>query len=325
MSYYMLIIVAAATCALSIIFTALEIPVLKRLQAGQNIREEGPESHYVKAGTPSMGGVAIVLSVVLGTLLGGFFSTDFFAILITFVLFALVGFFDDYLKVIKKQNLGLRAWQKFVLQMIFAVAFAFYMAKSGLHGTEVFIPFANIYVDFGIWYIPYIAFVMLAMVNAVNLTDGLDGLASGITVICCMFFVIAVAFMGRGDAGSSNVAGIFFCGIIGACLGFLVFNKHPAKIFMGDTGSLALGGGITAAAIILHMELFLPIVGFVFLAETLSVCMQVSYFKITKGKRIFKMSPIHHHFELCGMKEVHVVLMFWAAALVCMIIGLIVV
>lgn len=322
MSWLSIIIVMTASCGMAIVLTVLEIPVLQRLQAGQNIREEGPKSHLKKAGTPSMGGVAIVLAILVGILPGGIFTQETAVICITIVLFALIGFFDDYLKVVKKNNLGLRAWQKFGLQMIFAIAFAIYMAKFSLYGTQVFIPFANTFVDFGIWYIPYIAFVMLAMVNAVNLTDGLDGLASGVTAICSIFFIIAVMVLNRGAQGTSYISAIFFAAIVGACIGFLVFNKNPAKIFMGDTGSLALGSGITAAAMIMRMELFLPIVGFVFLAETLSVCIQVGYFKLSGGKRVFKMAPIHHHFELCGMKEVHVVFMFWGVSVIFMLIGI---
>jgi phospho-N-acetylmuramoyl-pentapeptide-transferase len=200
--------------------------------------------------------------------------------------------------------------------MIFSFAFAFYMAHAS--GTEVWIPFADINLDFCGWYVPFIAFVMLAMTNAVNLTDGLDGLASGVTTLVCLFFAVAAATYGASAGG-----GVFCAALAGGCLGFLVFNKNPAKVFMGDTGSLALGGGLAAAAVVMHMELLLPIAGFVYVMEALSVIIQVASFKTT-GKRVFKMAPIHHHFELCGMKEKQVVGMFWGLALICCVIALIV-
>lgn len=225
-------------------------------------------------------------------------------------------FFDDYLKVVKKNNLGLRAYQKFGLQIIISVAFAVYMALFSGDGTSVWIPFVNVNVDFGIWYIPFIAFVLLAMTNAVNLTDGLDGLAAGVTTLVTLFFAIAAV-----TYGASSGAGVFCSALTGACLGFLVYNKNPAKVFMGDTGSLALGGGLAAAAIVMHFELLLPIAGFVYVLEALSVIIQVVSFKTT-GKRVFRMAPIHHHFELSGLKEKQVVGIFWGLALICCVIGL---
>lgn len=318
MNYFTLGIVLVLTFVVSVLCVYIEIPILRKKQAGQNIREEGPQSHLSKAGTPSMGGIAIIIAVVIGTLVGRFFTMDTVIILLFFVLFGTIGFLDDYLKIIKNNNLGLRAYQKFGLQTVVAVALAFYMAFSPMHGTVVFLPFVNYEVDFGVWYIPFIAFVVLAMVNAVNLTDGLDGLVSGVTAEGALFFAFASVQFGSGAAGA------FFAAVVGACLGFLVFNKNPAKIFMGDTGSLALGGGITVAAIVMHLELFLPIVGFVYVAETLSVCIQVIGFKLTK-KRVFKMAPLHHHFELCGIKERLVVLIFWLAALVFGVIGLLII
>ena len=318
MGYFTIVISIIVAFAAAVLFTMVEIPILKKKQAGQNIREDGPQSHLSKAGTPSMGGVAIILAVAVSTVAGLHYSIDTLILLAVFLLFGLVGFLDDYLKVIKKNNLGLRAYQKFGLQALIAVALAVFLANSPLYGTEVFIPFVNIYVDFGGWYIPFIIFTVLAMVNAVNLTDGLDGLASGVTAASALFFAITAMKI------LSTPAEIFSASILGACLGFLVFNKNPAKIFMGDTGSLALGGGITIAAIIMKMELLLPVVGFVYVAEVLSVCIQVASFKLT-GKRVFKMSPLHHHFELSGMKEKSVVFMFWMAAVIFAVIGFIIV
>lgn len=316
MSYTTIGIVVAAAFLVSVIPTWLEIPVLRR--AGQNIREDGPQSHLAKAGTPSMGGIAIVIGTIIGCVAGFAYSADLAAAILVFVLFGLVGFLDDYLKVIKKNNLGLRAYQKFGLQMIISIAFAVYMAYFSGDGTSVWVPFVNINVDFGIMYVPFIAFVLLAMTNAVNLTDGLDGLASGVTILVSLFFAIAAVTYNASAGG-----GVFCAALAGGCLGFLVFNKNPAKIFMGDTGSLALGGGLAAAAIVMHFELLLPIAGFVYVMEALSVIIQVVSFKTT-GKRVFKMAPLHHHFELSGLKEKQVVGLFWGLALIFCLIGLVI-
>lgn len=316
MSYTTIGIVVAAAFLVSVILTWLEIPVLRR--AGQNIREDGPQSHLAKAGTPSMGGIAIVIGTIIGCVAGFAYSADLAAAILVFVLFGLVGFLDDYLKVIKKNNLGLRAYQKFGLQMIISIAFAVYMAYFSGDGTSVWVPFVNINVDFGIMYVPFIAFVLLAMTNAVNLTDGLDCLASGVTILVSLFFAIAAVTYNASAGG-----GVFCAALAGGCLGFLVFNKNPAKIFMGDTGSLALGGGLAAAAIVMHFELLLPIAGFVYVMEALSVIIQVVSFKTT-GKRVFKMAPLHHHFELSGLKEKQVVGLFWGLALIFCLIGLVI-
>lgn len=319
MSYINIGIVIITAFIISVVLTKLEIPIL-RAKAGQNIREDGPESHLSKAGTPSMGGIAIIIGAIVAAagagLIWGENPSDLLIILFVFIGFGLIGFFDDYLKVIKKNNLGLRAYQKFGLQIIISVALAVYLANYSDGSTYVYIPVADIYVDFGIWYIPFIVFVMLAMTNAVNLTDGLDGLASGATALVTLFF--SVVGMTYGLA-----AGSYFCAAVcGGCLGFLVFNKNPAKIFMGDTGSLALGGGLAAAAIVMKMELLLPVAGLLYVIEALSVVLQVGYFKLTKGKRLFKMAPIHHHFEKCGFKEIQVVVAFWIFTVICCVIGL---
>ena len=316
MSYTTIGIVVAAAFIVSVVLTWLEIPVLRR--AGQNIREDGPQSHLSKAGTPSMGGISIVIGTIIGCVAGFAYSADLAAAILVFVLFGLVGFLDDYLKVIKKNNLGLRAYQKFGLQMIISIAFAVYMAYFSGDGTSVWVPFVNVNLDFGIMYVPFIAFVLLAMTNAVNLTDGLDGLASGVTILVSLFFAIAAVTYNASAGG-----GVFCAALAGGCLGFLVFNKNPAKIFMGDTGSLALGGGLAAAAIVMHFELLLPIAGFVYVMEALSVIIQVVSFKTT-GKRVFKMAPLHHHFELSGLKEKQVVGLFWGLALIFCLIGLVI-
>ena len=318
MKYISIGIIMLISFIISVVITKVEIPVLKR-KAGQNIREDGPQSHLSKTGTPSMGGIAIIIAASLTTIgaavMGKIDGLGCAIILLVFVGFGLIGFFDDYLKVIKKNNLGLRAYQKFGLQTILSVILAVYLANYTEGSTSVYIPFADIYVNFGIWYIPFVVFVVLAMTNAVNLTDGLDGLASGVTAFISLFFAVAGFTYGI-------VTGAYFCSAMcGACLGFLVFNRNPAKVFMGDTGSLALGGGLAAAAILMKLELLLPIVGLLYVIEALSVVLQVGYFKISGGKRIFKMAPIHHHFEKCGFSEVQVVAGFWIFAVLCCVAG----
>lgn len=320
MDYIIIGIIILISFFISLVITKIEIPVLKK-KAGQNIREDGPESHLSKAGTPSMGGISIIIAAAVtsaaatGILRNGS-EPETVIIIVVFVGFGLIGFIDDYLKVIKKNNLGLRAYQKFGLQTILSILLAVYLAGYTLGSTLVYIPIADTYVDFGIWYIPFVVFVMLAMTNAVNLTDGLDGLASGVTAFVSLFFTVAGMMYGI-------VSGEYFCAALcGACLGFLVFNRHPAKVFMGDTGSLALGGGLAAAAIVMKLELMLPIVGLLYVIEALSVIIQVAYFKISGGKRIFKMAPIHHHFEKSGFSEVQVVIAFWLFSIICCIVGL---
>lgn len=319
MQIYHLIIIAALGTAVSALLTAIEIPMLKKRQFRQFIREEGPQSHLSKEGTPTMGGIAIFAALAV-TALGyelyaGGITVDTAVMLAVTLLFGLIGFFDDYIKVAKKHNLGLRAWQKLVLQILFAVGLAVYMAEFSGYGTDVWIPFINRYIDFGWLYIPFVAFVVVAMANAVNLTDGLDGLSSGVTAIVSFFFAIAGMQFGHDSAS------LFCCALCGACLGFLMFNKFPAKLFMGDTGSMALGGALASAAIIMKVEFLLVIAGLIYVAEALSVIIQVVYFKMTGGKRFFKMAPIHHHFEMCGMKEKNVVVMFYFVALVCCVLA----
>lgn len=305
-----LIMLLALSVIASTILTSIELPILKHRQFRQFIREEGPQSHLSKQGTPTMGGIAIFAALVLMTLIGGFISPDTYVMIGVTLLFGLIGFFDDYIKVAKKHNLGLRAWQKLVLQILFAAALAVYMAKFSGYGTEVWIPFIDKYIDFGWTYIPFVIFVVVAMANAVNLTDGLDGLSSGVTALVAFFFAIVGMEYGHYSAG------VFCVALSGACLGFLSFNRYPAKLFMGDTGSMALGGALASAAIIMKMEFLLPIAGLIYVLEALSVMIQVGSFKLT-GKRVFKMAPLHHHFEMGGMKEKNVVVMFWLITLIC--------
>ena len=277
------------------------IPVLHRLKFGQEIREIGPSWHKKKSGTPTMGGFIFIIPVVICTLL---FSRNLLGIcLMLFALsFGLVGFADDYIKVVKKRNLGLTEKQKFLLQLLFSVVFVI-VAVYGfkLIDTSVIIPVWGKEVNFGIFYIPLALFVLIGCTNSVNLTDGVDGLASSVTVIVCAFLALMAYKNGLYPVCMVN------CICASALLGFLIFNKHPAKVFMGDTGSLFLGGVVCSSALLMKNPLILVVIGGVYVLETLSVIMQVTSFKLT-GKRIFKMSPIHHHFEMCGWSEKRIVI-----------------
>lgn len=300
--------------AISVLLGPLVIPFLRRLKIGQTERTEGPESHLKKNGTPTMGGILILVSVVVTSLL---FVRDYPRIIPVLFLtlgFGLVGFLDDYIKVVLRRSMGLRAWQKFALQILVTGIFVFYL----LHYTDVSlamkVPFLKgVYLDFGWFNIPILFFVVIGTVNGTNFTDGLDGLASSVTVLVATFFTVVAI-------GTNSGIEPITCAVVGALLGFLLFNVHPASVFMGDTGSLALGGFVAATAIMMQMPLFIVIVGLIYLVEVLSVAMQVTYFKATGGKRIFKMAPIHHHFELCGWSETRVVAVFSiVTALLCLV------
>ncbi|MDU5569664.1 MAG: phospho-N-acetylmuramoyl-pentapeptide-transferase [Peptoniphilus harei] len=299
---------------LSLILGKILIPVLKRLHAGQSIREEGPKSHMVKSGTPTIGGLIFLFSAIITTLLTGNFKVSVFMILFSTLAFGAVGFIDDYIKVVMKRNLGLRAYQKLFLQILTAVILIIYQYNSKHMGTDLYIPFLKDYRSIGVFYIPFIIFVIVGTVNSVNLTDGLDGLSSSVTIICLLFFnVVAVKFQ-RYEIAAFSLA------LAGALIGFLFFNKYPAKVFMGDTGSLALGGAISAIALLLNVPLILPIAGGIYFIETLSVIIQVVSFK-TRGKRIFLMSPLHHHFEQKGWHEKKIVAVFSLVELILCIIS----
>ena len=290
--------------AISALLGPVVIPFLRRLKVGQTVRDEGPQAHLKKNGTPTMGGILIMVAVVITSLL---YVRDFpkiIPILFLTLGFGLIGFVDDYIKVVLKRSMGLRAWQKMLGQLIVTGIFAFYVTNYTDVSLAMKIPFwPNQYLDSGIFNIPVLFFIVIVTVNGTNFTDGLDGLASSVTVIVATFFTVVAIGTGSGIEPIT-------CAVVGALLGFLLFNVYPASVFMGDTGSLALGGFVAAAAYMLQMPLFIAIVGFVYLAEVLSVILQVSYFKMTGGKRIFKMAPIHHHFELCGWSETRVVTVF---------------
>lgn len=312
-------LIAAAAFAVSMFVTARMIPLMKKKQFGQFIREEGPKAHQSKAGTPTMGGIAIVAGVTAALVISMFTGAHVpqkLAILLSMYAFGAIGFIDDYNKIAKRQNEGLTPKQKLLLQLAFGFALAIYMMST--EGTNVFIPFAKITVDMGVLYIPFVVFIMVAMSNSVNLTDGLDGLAASTSAIVACTFAIIGMFM-RGGSEPMAAAGQ---ALLGALIGFLIYNRYPARIFMGDTGSMALGGVLSAIAVVGHVEWLLPIAGLIYVCEALSVIIQVTYFKKTGGKRVFRMAPIHHHFELGGWHETKVVRVFCLFTLSCCIIAL---
>ncbi len=290
------------------------IPFLRRLKVGQTERDEGPKSHLKKSGTPTMGGIVILLSVTVTALIYVKDYPKIVPVLFLTLGFGLVGFVDDYIKVVLKRSMGLKAWQKMLGQIVVASVFVFYIMRYTDVRLDMKIPFwTGHYLELGIFTIPAMYFIVIATVNGTNLTDGLDGLASSVTVMVATFFTVVSIGMANGLSPIS-------CAIAGALLGFLLFNVYPAKVFMGDTGSLALGGFVAGMAYMTQMPLFIPIVGFIYMLETVSDILQVTYFKATHGKRIFKMAPIHHHFELCGWSETRVVTVFSiVTALLCLL------
>ncbi|WP_295632323.1 phospho-N-acetylmuramoyl-pentapeptide-transferase [uncultured Mitsuokella sp.] len=291
------------------------IPELHKLKFGQSIREEGPKSHQAKSGTPTMGGIMIILAIVLATVAAAPLTPAILlALFITLGHFVL-GFLDDYIKVVKKRNLGLKAKQKMLGQIIIAIVTMIVGTRVLGIDTSIWIPVANINIDIGAGYYFLVLFVLVGTSNAVNLTDGLDGLASGTVAIASGAYALVCYLTGHFDLA------LFCVAMMMACVAFLRFNAHPAKVFMGDTGSLALGGAIAAVGILTHTEILLAVIGFVFVCEALSVIIQVISFKTT-GKRVFRMSPIHHHFELGGWKETKVVFVFWMVGLLASLVGL---
>lgn len=299
---------------LSVIMGPIVIPMLRKMKMKQTERVEGVESHLQKAGTPTMGGVMILASIVVTSL---FYVKDYPKIIpILFVTlgFGLIGFLDDYLKVVLKRSDGLLPWQKMALQIVVTAVFAFYLVNYSNVSLTMKIPFwSGHYLNLGWFAVPVLFFAVIGTVNGVNFTDGLDGLASSVTLIVAVFFTVVSLGMKSGVEPIT-------CAVVGSLMGFLLFNVYPAKVFMGDTGSLALGGFVAGVAYAMQMPLFIILVGLIYLVEVLSVMIQVSYFKATHGKRIFKMAPIHHHFELCGWSETRVVAVFSVVtAIMCLI------
>lgn len=299
---------------ISAVFAPILIPFLRRLKVGQTERGEGPQSHLKKSGTPTMGGIVILLSVTITSLIYVKDYPKIIPVLFLTLGFGLVGFIDDYIKVVLKRSLGLKPWQKMLGQIIVTSVFVLYIMRYTDVLLDMKIPFwPGHYLQLGVFTIPAMFFIVIATVNGTNLTDGLDGLASSVTVMVATFFTVV-------SIGMANGLSPITCAVAGALLGFLLFNVYPAKVFMGDTGSLALGGFVAGMAYMTQMPLFIPIIGFIYLIESLSDILQVAYFKATHGKRIFKMAPIHHHFELCGWSETRVVAVFSiVTALLCLL------
>lgn len=304
------VIIILLSFALVCLLAKIIIPKLRKYKLGQNIRQEGPKSHLKKAGTPTMGGVLFIISsliaVLVSSLAGFVFTNEIILLVLGSTAFGLVGFLDDYIKFFKHRNLGLRAYQKLVLQMLFSALIAYFSYK--LAGTMVYIPFYK-EVDLGKWVILLNFFILVASTNAVNLTDGLDGLATGVMSI--ILLTLAIYSLKISNMTTYAYSIIMFASL----LGFLIFNKYPAQIFMGDTGSLFLGGVLAIITILLGLHFYMIIYALVLIMETLSVIIQVAVFKKT-GKRVFLMSPLHHHFEMKGMKETKVVVMFCAWTLI---------
>ena len=305
-------VAAVFACVLTAVFGRLLIPVLRALKAGQSIRESGPTWHNYKAGTPMMGGLMFVAASALVLALNVFAVKDYsvYYVLLLSLCFGFIGFLDDFTKLKYKRNLGLTSAQKAMLQMAVSAIFLYAMYRSGMD-TELYIPF--VHVSFRLHPIVYIFFAMFVMVgcvNAVNLTDGVDGLCGSVTIPVMIFFTAAAVAQGKFDLALLPAT------LVGGLIAYLFYNWHPAKVFMGDTGSLFLGGVVCSLAFALEMPLILILVGFIYICETMSVILQVGYFKLTHGKRLFKMSPIHHHFEMCGWKEVKICIVFTSITVV---------
>ena len=311
-----LLIAGAVAAGVVILLAPICIPILHKLKFGQSIRAEGPKSHLVKSGTPTMGGIFLIAGIVAATLIVANWNVEIFLALFILLGHFVLGFIDDYLKVVRKQNQGLLARYKLAGQILIVIVTTFVASNLLIDfDPTIWIPVVNEKINVGVLYLPFMLFVVVGASNAVNLTDGLDGLASGCMAIAASCYAVICMLTGHDDLA------IFCAATVGACVGFLKFNFHPAKVFMGDTGSLALGGAFAAVGILSRTEVLLAVVGYIFVCEALSVIIQVISFQTT-GKRIFRMSPIHHHFELGGWSEVKVVFVFWTVGLIAGIVGL---
>ncbi|MCL6637479.1 MAG: phospho-N-acetylmuramoyl-pentapeptide-transferase [Alicyclobacillus sp.] len=313
-----LLLTAGAALAIAALLGPICIPILIRLKFGQKIRDEGPQHHQAKAGTPTMGGVMIVLALVLTTLKFALVSPDMMLLLLATVAFGLIGFMDDLIKVVKRRNLGLRPKQKLLLQVVAALGLfallAWHWQRTG-QPLQLAIPFLHTALPLGGFYAAFLLLLLLATTNAVNLTDGLDGLLAGTATAVFGAYTLYALWHTEYDVA------LFCAAMVGALLGFLIYNRHPARVFMGDTGSLAIGGALAMVAVLTHSELGLILMGLVFVVETLSVIIQVFSFQVF-GRRVFRMSPLHHHFELVGWSEWEVVVGFWLASFLCAFGGL---
>lgn len=305
-----------ASFAISAAAGPVVIPVLRKMKVGQTVRDDGPQTHLKKNGTPTMGGLIFLFSVVVTSLLYVKDYPKIIPILFVTVGFGIVGFLDDYIKVVLRRSEGLTPGQKMAGQILVTAVFAWYMVSYSDVGLEMLIPFSGgVYLDLGILSVPLLFAAVIGTVNGTNFTDGLDGLASSVTVMVAVFFTVVAIGTGSGIAPVT-------CAVTGGLLGFLLFNVYPASVFMGDTGSLALGGFVASTAYMLRLPLFILIVGLIYVVEVLSVMIQVTYFKATHGKRFFKMAPIHHHFEKCGWSETRVVAVFSIVTALCCLIAL---
>lgn len=314
--YLDLVYVLLLGLAITLILGKFSIPILTRLKAKQSIREEGPKSHQAKSGTPTMGGIFLLLGLVLTVLILSPYSLTLWILLFLTLGHGLLGFLDDFIKAVKRRNLGVTAKQKLLGQLVLSVLFCVMAIEYLALPTTVWIPFTSITIDIGVWYYGLVLAIIIATSNAVNLTDGLDGLAAGTSCVAAITYAVIGLWV-----GSLGVA-YFATALAAACIGFLYYNSNPAKVFMGDTGSLAIGGAFAGMAIMTKTELLFVIIGGVFVLEALSVVIQVISFK-TRGVRVFKMSPIHHHFELSGWNEQKVVTRFWMAGVIFSVIGLV--
>ena len=313
-----IVVTALMGAALSGVIGYFLLPVLRALKAGQSIREVGPTWHNYKAGTPMMGGLMFIFAAILCLLVGLISMEDYtvFYVIGLALCFGLVGFLDDFFKLKYKRNLGLTSLQKAMLQMAVSALYLYILYKQGVMSAQLYIPFVDLSVQIHpLVYIFFAMFVMVGCVNAVNLTDGVDGLSSTVTIPVMVFFAAVAVAKGKYDLA------LLPASLVGGLIAYLFYNWHPAKVFMGDTGSLFLGGVVCALAFALDMPLILILVGLVYIVETLSVILQVGYFKLTHGKRLFKMAPIHHHFEMCGWKEERIVLTFAAVSCVMCILA----
>lgn len=314
--YIKMIIAFAISLALAMFAYPIAIPLLHKLKFGQTVREDGPKSHKEKTGTPTMGGLVFIFVSIVSTFIvehKAFASLSFLVVILAFLGYGLIGFIDDYLIVVRKNNDGLKPSHKFLMQSVLALLF-FFLYRN-INDSRVIIPFIHTYIDLGVFYLFFVFIMFTGESNAVNLSDGLDGLSAGLVIFAILPFIY---FCVRSN--NFEIA-VFLCSVVGSLIAYLRYNMHPAKIFMGDTGSLALGGLLAAVAMVTKEELALVLIGGVFVAEAVSVILQVAYFKLSHGKRLFRMAPLHHHFELGGMPEQKVVYMFWTVAAALSLIG----
>ncbi|MCR4723269.1 MAG: phospho-N-acetylmuramoyl-pentapeptide-transferase [Eubacteriales bacterium] len=321
------IVATLISFTVTVLICPVLLPILKKLKFGQAERALGPESHFKKAGTPTLGGISFMAGMIASCAALGLGNFDLFFALVISLLFGLIGFLDDYMKIIQKNalsdaknlssaSLGMRGRHKIVMQFSVAAALAVYAAYHPNIGTDVVIPFISKNWDMGILFIPFVIFASVAVVNASNLTDGLDGLDAGVAMIIMIFFLLF-----SGAKGYSEIS-ILSASTIGGCMGFICYNFNPAKVFMGDTGSMALGGAVIVCSVLTKTEFFILIAGAIYVIEALSDIIQVVYFKATHGKRFFKMAPIHHHFELSGWPETRVVIVFWTFTAICVMLSI---